>query len=238
MWSSSISNAFDNDPTLKDILAATYTSSTRRNYAVINGADKSILPVGEELIQQGFNIFMIGNDTNILDQVKEELSDISKENQMNLAIDYIWVLQDDWSKSDTIKSIENVINDLDFPCLLINNYRFYNKIALTPIASPFGLNSINSPSLILFQSMMKTFPCTTVLEIVGKSFYSMQKARGIDLGDDEDASKYQALDSLVLNRSNSSKKRAMKKMALLNIREPIKTENIGNSLSAMESYIA
>ena len=238
MWSSSISNAFDNDPTLKDILAATYTSSTRRNYAVINGADKSILPVGEELIQQGFNIFMIGNDTNILDQVKEELSDISKENQMNLAIDYIWVLQDDWSKSDTIKSIENVINDLDFPCLLINNYRFYNKTALTPIASPFGLNSINSPSMILFQSMMKTFPCTTVLEMVGKSFYSMQKARGIDLGDDEDASKYQALDSLVLNRSNSSKKRAMKKMALLNIREPIKTENIGNSLSAIESYIA
>ena len=50
MWSSRISNAFDNDSTLKDILAATYTSSTRRNYAVINGADKSILLVGKELI--------------------------------------------------------------------------------------------------------------------------------------------------------------------------------------------
>lgn len=112
--------------------------------------------------------------------------------------------------------------------MLVNNYRFYNKISIMPMTSPFGLNSINSPSLILFQSMMKTFPCTTVLEIVGKSFYSMQKARGIDLGDDEDVSKYQALDSLVLNRSNSAKKRAMKKLALLNIREFTKVDNIGN----------
>ena len=228
MWSSSVSNAFDNDPTLKDILAATYTSSTRRNYAVLNGVDKSILPVGEELIQQGFNIFMIGSDATVLDQVKEELIDISKENQMNLAIDYIWISQEDWSKADTLKSIENVINDLDFPCLLVNNYRFYNKVTVMPMSSPYGLSSINSPSLILFQSMMKTFPCTTVLEIVGKSFYSMQKLRGIDLGDEEDSSKYQALDSLVLNRSNSAKKRAMKMLALLNIREPTKVDNIGN----------
>ena len=57
MWSNRISNAFDNDSTLKDILTATYTSSTRRNYAVIKGADKSILAVGEELIQKmGSNI--------------------------------------------------------------------------------------------------------------------------------------------------------------------------------------
>ena len=52
MWSSRISNAFDNDSALKDILIPTYISSTRKNYAVINGTDKSILPVGEELIQK------------------------------------------------------------------------------------------------------------------------------------------------------------------------------------------
>jgi len=76
MWSSSISNAFDNDPTLKDILAGTYTSSRRSNYAVLNGADKTILPIAEELIQQGFNIFMIGNDSKVLERVKEDLTEV------------------------------------------------------------------------------------------------------------------------------------------------------------------
>lgn len=51
----------------------------------------------------------------------------------------------------------------------------------------------------------------------------MQKARGVDWTDKTDSDKYQALDSLVLNRTNSAKKRSMKKLALLNIKEPIQT---------------
>lgn len=115
MWSSSISNAFNDDPTLKDILAATYTSSRRSNYAVINGADKSILPLAEELVQQGFNIFMIGNDNDVLEMVKEELKDISKEHMLNLSIEYMCVHQGDWAKKDTVTVIEDMINDLDYP---------------------------------------------------------------------------------------------------------------------------
>lgn len=84
---------------------------------------------------------------------------------------------------------------------------------------------------MLYHSMMKTYPCTCVAEIVGKSFYSMQKARGIDLCDETEATKYQALDSLVLKKTNSAKKRAMKRMALLNIKEPIKMDTIGKPLS-------
>mmetsp|Transcript_1249 Transcript_1249/g.1390 ORF Transcript_1249/g.1390 Transcript_1249/m.1390 type:complete len:169 (+) Transcript_1249:519-1025(+) len=47
----------------------------------------------------------------------------------------------------------------------------------------------------------------------------MQKSRGVDFHDDSDPSKYQALDSLVLQKTKSGQKKAMKKMALLNIRE-------------------
>lgn len=115
MWSSSVSNTFENDPTLKDILAATYTSSRRSNYAVLNGVDKSIIPVAEELVQQGFNIFMIGNDNDVLEQVKEDLSDIAKDNELNLNIQHISVQQADWVKKDTVKVLEDLINDLDFP---------------------------------------------------------------------------------------------------------------------------
>jgi hypothetical protein len=78
---------------------------------------------------------------------------------------------------------------------------------------------VGSPSLMLYQSMMKVYPLTLITEIVGKSFYSMQKSRGIDFEDKIDPSKYQALDSLVLNRTKSGLKRAMKKMVLLNIKE-------------------
>jgi hypothetical protein len=78
---------------------------------------------------------------------------------------------------------------------------------------------VGSPSLMLYQSMMKVYPLTLITEIVGKSFYSMQKARGVDFEDKIDASKYQALDSLVLGRTKSGIKRAMKKMVLLNIKE-------------------
>jgi hypothetical protein len=85
----------------------------------------------------------------------------------------------------------------------------------------FGVAGIGSPSLMLYQSMMKVYPLTLITEIVGKSFYSMQKARGIDFEDAIDGSKYQALDSLYLNKTKSGQKRAMKKMALLNIKESI-----------------
>lgn len=221
MWTSSVSNAFDNDPTLKDILAATYTSSRRSNYAVINGVDRGIIPIAEELIQQGFNILMIGNDTNILEQVKDDLIDTAKDYEVNLTIEFMRVEQSDWTKKDVIKAIENQINDLDFPCLLINNYRFYDKSFTVMSSGPLGISAIGSPSLMLYQSMMKTYPCSLITEIVGKSFYSMQKARGIDFNDKTDASKYQALDSLVLQKTNSGKKRAMKKLALLNIKESI-----------------
>lgn len=47
----------------------------------------------------------------------------------------------------------------------------------------------------------------------------MQKSRGVDFHDDSDPSKYQALDSLVLQKTKSGQKRAMKKLALLNIKE-------------------
>lgn len=197
------------------------TSSRRNNYAVINGADKSIIPVAEELVQQGFNILMIGNDSNILDQVKEELVDAAKDAEMNLSINYLKVDQNDWTKKDTITSIETQINDLDFPCLLINNYRFYAKQVTSMPAVPLTMSGIGSPSFMLYQAMMKTYPCTLITEIVAKSFYSMQKARGLDFHDKEDASTYQALDSLVFKRTNSGKKKAMKKMALFNIKESI-----------------
>lgn len=115
MWNSSVSNAFENDPTLKDILAATYTSSRRSNYAVINGADKSVIPIAEELIKQTFNLFMIGNNENTLQHIKDDLSDILTENELNLNIQYIVVKQDEWSNKDMVKVIESEINSLDFP---------------------------------------------------------------------------------------------------------------------------
>ena len=229
-----MSQAFENDPTLKDILAATYTSSRRSNYAILNGADKSILPLAEELVQQSLNIFMIGNDEQVLEQVKEELQDVLNEHELNLDISFMVVKQEDWNNKDTVKAIENTINDLDFPCLLINNYRFYDKTFVLKQTSPFGVTGIGSPSLMLYQSMMKIFPCTLVTEIVGKSFYSMQKSRGVDFQDKTDASKYQALDSLVLKKTNSGKKRAMKKMALLNIKENIDLTDKLNSKSESE----
>lgn len=238
MWSSSVSNTFENDPTLKDILAATYTSSRRSNYAVLNGVDKSIIPVAEELVQQGFNIFMIGNDNDVLEQVKEDLSDIAKENDLNLNIQHISVQQADWVKKDTIKVLEDLINDLDFPCVLINNYRFYSKNFAVTTGGALGVSGFGSPSFILYQSMMKTYPCTLLTEIVGKSFYAMQKTRGYDFGDKTDASKYQALDSLVLKKTNSGKKRAMKKMALLSIKEPIDlTHKIGQKTASERKFL-
>lgn len=98
----------------------------------------------------------------------------------------------------------------------------------------FGVAGIGSPSLMLYQSMMKVYPLTLITEIVGKSFYSMQKARGIDFEDTIDSSKYQALDSLVLNKTKSGQKRAMKKMALLNIKESIDLSDKMNSKSQSE----
>ena len=227
MWNSSASQAFENDPTLKDILAATYTSSRRINYAVCNGVDMSTLTILEELLQQSFNLLLIGDDSKVLEQVKAELLDsIAPENEdeaeqaPNLTIDYICIASGDWVKPDTHKSIEDTINDLDFPCLLMNNYRFYSKTnAVPPPTGALGISGIGSPSFILYQSMMKTVPLTTLEEIVGRAFYSMQKARCIDLSDKTDPSNYQALDSLVLNKTNSSKKQAMKKLAVLNIKE-------------------
>ena len=115
MWNSSVGNAFENDPSLKDILASTYTSSRRSNYAVINGADKSVIPIAEELIKQTFNLFMIGNDENTLEHIKDELSDVLKEHELNLDIHYIVVKQDEWSNGDVLKVIETEINALDFP---------------------------------------------------------------------------------------------------------------------------
>ena len=94
MWNSSASQAFENDPTLKDILAATYTSSRRRNYAVINGADNSILTMAEELLQQGLNLLLIGNDSTRLEQLKDDLmdtitSDHDQEQAPHLSIEFI-----------------------------------------------------------------------------------------------------------------------------------------------------
>jgi hypothetical protein len=243
MWSSTASQAFENDPTLKDILAATYTSSRRINYAVFNGVDKTVIPMAEELLQQSFNLLLIGNDKTTLEQVKEELIDgITPENDdeqaPNLTVDFIWVTSDDWAKPDTHKSIEDTINDLDYTWLLINNYRFYSKTSAIP--PPTGMMSgmgVGSPSFILYQSMMKMVPITTVTDIVNRMFYSMQKARGIDLSDKTDASNYQALDSLVLNKTNSTKKKAMKKMALLNIREPIVEANISKKTESEKRFL-
>lgn len=160
MWSSSVSQTFENDPTLKDILAATYTSSRRRNYAVINGADKSMLPLLEELVQQSLNLLLIGNDEATLEYLKEELGDILKEDNLNLVIEYIVVTQEEWSNKDTITAIDDTINGLDFPCLLVNNYRFYNKNFTVPSASPLISTGIGSPSYMLYQSMMKMYPLT------------------------------------------------------------------------------
>lgn len=119
MWNSSVSQAFDNDPTLKDILAATYTSSRRSNYAIVNGTDKTFIPVGEELLQQGFNLLLIGNDKNTLESIKEDLEDSlthdEGEDAPKLTIEFICIKQDDWCKQDTKKSIEDTINYLDFP---------------------------------------------------------------------------------------------------------------------------
>lgn len=244
MWSSSASQAFENDPTLKDILAATYTSSRRSNYAIVNGTDKSIMTIWEELLDQGFNLLLIGNNNDTLEQVKEELMDHivpdnDQEEAAHLTIEHICILSDDWTKPDTKKSIENTINDLDFPCLLINNYRFYNKNAPTsmPSISPMGITGISSPSFMLYQSMMKSVPLHIVEEVVSRNFYSMQKARGIDLADNTDVSKYQALDSLVLNKTNSAKKRSMKKMAILNIKEYVDQSNLDKKTVSEQKFI-
>lgn len=222
MWSSSVSQAFDNDPTLKDILASTYTSSRRRNFAVVNGADKSLMPLLEELIQQSFNLLLIGNDEATLEYLKDEWKDILDENELNLTTQFIIVKQDEWQDKDTIAAIDDTINGLDFPCLLINNYRFYNDNFTVPVSSTFSITGIGSPSMMVYQSMMKSFPLTWVTDIIGKSFYAMEKSRGVDLEDTTDPTKYAALDSLVLQKTKSGQKRAMKKLALLNIREHIK----------------
>ena len=160
MYSSSVSQTFENDPTLKDILAATYTSSRRSNYAIINGADKSMFPLLEELVQQSFNLLLIGNDKNALEYLKDECQDVLKEHKLNLVVDYIVVKQEEWSNKDTIQAIDETINSLDFPCLLVNNYRFYNQAAPVPILSPFGMAGIGSASYMLYQSMVKHVPLT------------------------------------------------------------------------------
>lgn len=59
-------------------------------------------------------------------------------------------------------------------------------------------------------------------EILGKSFYAVEMSRGVDLEDTTDPMKYEKLDSLILKKTESGQKRAMKKWALLNIKEPIK----------------
>lgn len=81
--------------------------------------------------------------------------------------------------------------------------------------------------------MMKTYPCKLVSEIVGKSFYYMQKAKAVELDDKADASNYHAFDSMYSNNSGSGHKKSMKKLAVLNIKEHIKMENI-NSKSVSE----
>ena len=71
--------------------------------------------------------------------------------------------------------------------------------------TPLGISTLDSPSLMIYQSMLKTMPLSLLTTIVGKMFYAMQKARGIDLADETDPTNYQALDSLVLNKTNSGK---------------------------------
>ena len=153
---------------------------------------------------------MIGNDENTLEYVKEELKDILSENGLNLSIEYIIVKQAEWGDKDTIKAIEGTINGLDFPCLLVNNYRFYNNNFEAPAISPIGLPGITSLSCMLYQSTMKGFPLSTITNLVGRSFYAMQKSRGVDFEDNTDPIKYQAIDSLVLQKTKSGQKRAMK----------------------------
>jgi hypothetical protein len=139
--------------------------------------------------------------------------------------------QEDWSDKDRVKSLEESIQQLDFPCLVVNNYRFYNNNFLLPKSAILGVSGISSPSMMLYQSMMRSYPCTAVRDMVGKYFFSMQKARGIDFGDKSDNSKFQAFDSLVLGRTNSGKKRSMKRLALLNIQDAIKMELNTKSVS-------
>lgn len=160
MWSSSVSQAFDNDPTLRDILASTYTSSRRRNYAIVNGADKSMMPLLEELVQQSLNLLLIGNDEATLEYLKDEIKDILEEKELNLTTEYIIVKQDEWVNKGTVKAIDETINALDFPCLLINNYTFYNENFAAPSTSSFMPIGMTSPSLMVYQSMMKTYPLT------------------------------------------------------------------------------
>jgi hypothetical protein len=223
MFTSSVGNAFDNDPTLKEILAATYTSSRQKNYAVINGASRDMVVVAEELLEQGFNLFLIGKNQDEMERVNMSLRECLEDKSLSLNIENCLMSQQDWSDKDKIKSLEDSIEQLEFPCLLINNYRFYSQTFTMPTAGALGVSSMSSPSMILYQSMMKNYPCTLVAEIVGKYFYSQQKARGVDFGDKIDASKYQALDSLVLQKTNSGKKKAMKKLALLDIKEAVKS---------------
>lgn len=66
----------------------------------------------------------------------------------------------------------------------------------------------------------------------------MEKSRGVDLEDTNDPTKYAALDSLVLQKTKSGQKRAMKKLALLNIREHIKEiENLNQKSESEQKFL-
>ena len=87
MFTSSVQNTFENDPTLKEILAATYTSSRRKNYAVLNGVNRDMTVIAEELLEQGFNLFLIGTSQEDLEKVNYSLREVLEEEDLSLNIE-------------------------------------------------------------------------------------------------------------------------------------------------------